>query len=401
MSGAGRATPEPLGEPVAAEALPPAARPLRHSPQHPATHGLGDWLGRTAGGGPPRDREPANGWEGADLLRGLRMKVFLSRGRKEKGGRRRGAVETKGAGEAGRRAQEPRQPRPSTPAPVRARSPDWCPGLSPPRPPRLGEERTRAEGPCGGGGSVWGTGSRTGSLMRTHRFSLSRRRGLGPLNRGRYSPHPQGGTGREDASPGSPLCLGLTPEPHTGPSAPTAQISGPQFSRAALNAGARRPPSPPSPLPSALSSSSPVAPGLHTQNPGSSLGFDPGSDTPKSCVLGEALLRLRGSSSPRSQSKEPLEFLVPATPLVSLLPASPARQPHRWEPGHCSAAAAPLLSLGCSLPLEPARHGPWSAENADSAFPGCQRGRGRVPPAYLAEGHVGGKRGTGLMPETL
>ena len=321
--------------------------------------------------------------------------------RKKRKGRPRGAAETKGAGEAG--ASGPRAPtapaqHPSTRPSMKSR---LVPRALPPA-SRGGENAGRAEGPCGGGGSVWGTGSRTGSLMGTHRFRLSRRQGLGPLNTEAGTPHPQGGTGREDASPGSPLCLGLTPEPHTGPSAPTTQISGPQFSRAERSAGARRPPSPPSPLPSTLSSFSPVAPGLHTQNPGSSLGFDPGSDTPKSCVLGEALLRFPGPLiSAESEQGTPgiPRYLQP--PLSPLLPASPARQPHRWEPGHCSAAAALLLSLGWSLPLEPARHGPWSAENADSGFPGRQRSRECVSPAYLAGGHVGGKRETGLMPETL
>lgn len=60
-------------------------------------------------------------------------------------------------------------------------------------------------------------------------FSFSGRARPGPPeHRGRYSLHFQGGRGRGDANPGVP------PEPHLQSSAPTAHISGPQFSHVEL-----------------------------------------------------------------------------------------------------------------------------------------------------------------------
>lgn len=105
VGGAGRAPLEPRGELRAAEAPRPLRAPLRHSHGTPPPTGFPGlsgagigWEGRRGGGSSPR-REPASGWEGADLLQRIKMKVFPSRGREEK--EAKGSVADKRGGRSG------------------------------------------------------------------------------------------------------------------------------------------------------------------------------------------------------------------------------------------------------------------------------------------------------------
>lgn len=135
----------------------------------------------------------------------------------------------------------------------------------------------------------WGTTRAEGALRGGHRTPtpLSEGTSVGPLGEARPGPptpalRPEGQRGRG------------TTEPLLRPRHP---VSGPPdlLSRVELGLCRRARPRPRPSAPLSGAPSSLLAPGLETQNPESSLGFHPGSDTPKSGVLGENLARLPGA----------------------------------------------------------------------------------------------------------
>lgn len=136
--------------------------------------------------------------------------------------------------------------------------------------PRWGT--TRAEGPCGEG-----AGPRPRS-QRAPPWGLSGRPSLGP------PPQHCGRRGSGDEEP-------LSPSSGLGTQCPDLRTRSAPGNLACVGAPglAPAPPLRSQELPPLL------APGLETQNPESSLGFHPGSDTPKSDVLGENLARLPGA----------------------------------------------------------------------------------------------------------
>ncbi|XP_061015801.1 collagen alpha-1(I) chain-like [Dama dama] len=266
---------------------------------------------------------------GSRFAPGLRMKAFLVGKRK---GRRRRAAETK-AGEAGGVRPEPRFfPRPRG-------------------------DRTRAEGPCGED-----TGPPTPPPEGTS---------VGPL--GKAGPGPPTPAQRPEGQRGRG-----TPEPLLRPRHPAP---GPPHPLSRVELGRCRRPRPSTRLSGAPSSL--LAPGLQTRNPESSLGFHPGSDTPKSSVLGESLAGLPGAPhlcSGRAEEPPKAPALHPLSVPSSLRPQpashighrTAARQRWRWAPTSQARAR--------------------SAENADSGFTGCKRGSVWHLHSWLgARGRKGGR----------
>ena len=244
---------------------------------------------------------------GSRFAPGLRMKAFLVGKRK---GRGSGAAETKAEGGGGR--------------PPAARSP--------------GSSRA-AGGNDAGGGALRG-GHRTPT-------PLSEGTSVGPLGKAGAGPptpaqRPEGQRGR-----GTPEPLLRPRHPASGPPDPLSLVE------LGLCRRARPRPHPSAPLSEAPSSL--LAPSLQTQNPESSLGFHPGSDTPKSGVLGQNLARLPGAPHLCSvRAEEPWEppalqaLCVPSSlrpqPASHIARAATAlRRRHRARAGHRPARHRPGL----------------------------------------------------------
>lgn len=274
----------------------PAARPAARGLSEPLARG--DWLrGRRAGG-----RLPALGTGsragGSGFAPGTRMKAFLVGKRK---GRRRGAAETK-AGGGGARAPAARSP---------------------------GSSRAAVGDDAGGGGPVR-RAQDPDPALRGHLRGASRG--------GRAWARPPQHCGRRGSGDEEPL----SPSSGLGTRCPDLRTRSAAGNLACVGAPglAPAPPLRSQELPPLL------APGLETQNPESSLGFHPGSDTPKPGVLGENLARLPAAPHLCSvRAEEPwgppaLQALcVPSSlrpqPASHIAPAATAlRRRHRARAGH-------------------------------------------------------------------
>lgn len=256
-----------LGRPHAARARPPSATPA----QRPAPPGPGEGAKFAAGeaGRAPRRPRALRASRARGLAAGAAGGRAPPRARDRlAGGRERICSGDTDEGFPGR--EEKREAKRS------GEDKGWGrrgPGARSPEPrlfPRRGGGRRGRRGPC-----AEGAGPRPRSQRAPPR-GLSGRPGLGPPT---PALRPEGQRGRG------------TTEPLLRPRHP---VSGPPdpLSRGELGLCVGAPGLAPAPPLRSQELPPLLAPGLETQNPESSLGFHPGSDTPKPGVLGENLARL-------------------------------------------------------------------------------------------------------------